>query len=81
MKYCKGVVRKDQIKKRIGEYMKAKIETDITGYVIEDADKISVTLKEGRTKTELEQRLIDYLFKKTEYTMEDVELIKLILKD
>ena len=61
--------------------MEAKIETDITSYVIEDADKISVTLKEGRTKTELEQRLIDYLFKKTEYTMEDVELIKLILKD
>lgn len=61
--------------------MKAKIETDIESYVIEDADKIAITLKERNTRADLEQRLIDYLFKKNEYTMEDVELIKLILKD
>ena len=61
--------------------MKAKIETDITGYVIEDVDKITIALKENYNKKDLEQKIINDLYKKEIYSAEDVELIKLILKD
>ena len=61
--------------------MKAKIETDITGCVIEDVDKITIALKENYNKKDLEQKIINDLYKKEIYSAEDVELIKLILKD
>ncbi len=61
--------------------MKVKIETDITSYVREDADKITITLKENYNKKDLEQKIVNDLCKKEIYSAEDVELIKLILKD
>lgn len=46
-----------------------------------DVDKEEITLKNKYTKEDLKQKIINYLYEKLEYTAEDVELIKLILKD
>lgn len=61
--------------------MKTKFETDITGLVIENAKQVTINLKQNYSKKDLEQKIINDLYKKEIYSAEDIELIKLILKD
>lgn len=58
--------------------METRIEPDKI-FII--SDKVEITLKNEYTKEDLKKKIIDYLYEKLEYTAEDVELIKLILKD
>ncbi len=61
--------------------MKTKFETDITGLIIENAKQVTINLKQNYSKKDLEQKIINDLYKKEIYSAEDIELIKLILKD
>ena len=58
--------------------METRIETDKISII---SDQVEITLKNKYTKEDLKQKIINYLYEKLEYTAEDVELIKLILKD
>lgn len=58
--------------------METRIEPDKISII---SDKVEITLKNEYTKEDLKKKIIDYLYEKLEYTAEDVELIKLILKD
>lgn len=58
--------------------METRIEPDKISII---SDQVEITLKNKYTKEDLKQKIIDYLYEKLEYTAEDVELIKLILKD
>ena len=58
--------------------METRIEPDKISII---SDQVEITLKNKYTKEDLKQKIINYLYKKLEYTAEDVELIKLILKD
>lgn len=61
--------------------MEIRVEPDKIYIISSDVDKEEITLKNKYTKEDLKQKIINYLYKKLEYTAEDVELIKLILKD
>lgn len=61
--------------------MKTGVEPDKIYIISSDVDKEEITLKNKYTKEDLKQKIINYLYEKLEYTAEDVELIKLILKD
>lgn len=61
--------------------METRIESDKISIVNSDLDQVEITLKNKYTAEDLKQKIIKYLYKKLEYTAEDVELIKLILKD
>lgn len=61
--------------------METKFKTDSAGFVINDVNQVTITLKENYNKKDLEQKIINDLYKKEIYSAEDVELIKLILKD
>lgn len=61
--------------------METRVEPDKIYIISSDVDKEEITLKNKYTKEDLKQKIINYLYKKLEYTAEDVELIKLILKD
>ncbi len=58
--------------------METRIEPDKISII---SDQVEITLKNKYTKEDLKQKIINYLYEKLEYTAEDVELIKLILKD
>lgn len=61
--------------------METGVEPDKIYIISSDVDKEEITLKNKYTKEDLKQKIINYLYEKLEYTAEDVELIKLILKD
>lgn len=61
--------------------METGVEPEKIYIISSDVDKEEITLKNKYTKEDLKQKIINYLYKKLEYTAEDVELIKLILKD
>lgn len=61
--------------------METRIESDKISIINGDLDQVEITLKNKYTAEDLKQKIIKYLYEKLEYTAEDVELIKLILKD
>lgn len=61
--------------------MKLEIKTVKDESAIKKKKQTNKCFKTNYTKKELKQKIIDCLYEKEIYTMEDVELIKVILKD